>query len=660
MGSAFYPSPVPGVGISAAFDAFIGPGSGADGLTFSLADASVTQPTALGVNGGGEGFSGISGLAVSLDTWANSSDPSSNFVGIATTSSPSQSLNYVTTNTLIPSLINTMHHFVVTTTATGISVTMDGVDVLDYATSLPPYVLVGFTGATGGFNDIHQVQNVAITAGPPLTVPVVTAVSPARGRAREGPRSPSPARTSRARRPSSSAPWPATFSVVNDTSITATAPAGTLGAVDVTVTNGQGTSGTNANDQFTYLPPPPPTVTNVSPTSGSSTGGTPVTISGTNFTGASAVYFGTTAATSFTVNSATTIAATAPAGSGTVDVTVTTGSTSATSANDQFTYVVLPPPPPTLTAVDPLGGPVGSLVTIAGTAFTGATAVNFGANPATFTVNNDLTITATAPAGSGTVDVTVTTPSGTTLVSADDHFTYNTDTPPGLLPSPVAGGWQLNGAAALVPSATPPNLQVTPATNWLAGSAFYPTPVPGSGITASFDAFIGPTAGADGMTFTLADASVAKATALGNNGGGEGFSGIPGIALSLDTWKNAADPSGNFVGIATTSTGQSLNYVTTNASVPSLLNTMHHFVVTTFATGMSVSMDGTQVLNYTTSLPPYVLVGFTGATGGFNDIHQFQNVAITAGPPPPVPSHARLRRPRRFRATPPTKTLLCA
>ena len=59
--------------------------SGADGMTFTLADASVTQPTALGVNGGGEGFSGITGIAVSLDTWQNTTDPSSNFVGIATT-----------------------------------------------------------------------------------------------------------------------------------------------------------------------------------------------------------------------------------------------------------------------------------------------------------------------------------------------------------------------------------------------------------------------------------------------------------------------------------------------------------------------------------------------------------------------------------------------
>ena len=75
------------------------------------------------------------------------------------------------------------------------------------------------------------------------------------------------------------------------------------------------------------------------------------------------------------------------------------------------------------------------------------------------------------------------------------------------IPSPVAGGWQLNGTALLNTTASPPNLQLTAATNWQAGSAFYPIPVPGVGITATFDAFIGSGSGADGLTFTLADAA---------------------------------------------------------------------------------------------------------------------------------------------------------
>jgi hypothetical protein len=81
-----------------------------------------------------------------------------------------------------------------------------------------------------------------------------------------------------------------------------------------------------------------PAVTSVSPSAGPTAGGTSVAISGTGFTGATAVSFGGTPATSFTVNTATSITATAPAHAlGTVDVTVTTaGGTSATSANDQY------------------------------------------------------------------------------------------------------------------------------------------------------------------------------------------------------------------------------------------------------------------------------------------------------------------------------------
>ena len=85
-----------------------------------------------------------------------------------------------------------------------------------------------------------------------------------------------------------------------------------------------------------------PTVTGISPTSGPVAGGTSVTITGTNFTGATAVSFGSTAVTNGTVNSTgTQITVTSPAASssGTVYITVTTsGGTSATSSASQFTY----------------------------------------------------------------------------------------------------------------------------------------------------------------------------------------------------------------------------------------------------------------------------------------------------------------------------------
>ena len=214
----------------------------------------------------------------------------------------------------------------------------------------------------------------------------------------------------------------ASATVNSDTQITATAPAGS-GTVDVTVTTAGGTSATSASDQFTYVALP--TVTGISPSSGSTAGGATVVITGTHLSGATAVVFGATPATGFTVNSATQITATAPAGAvGTVDVRVTTvGGTSATSVADQFTFVA----GPTVSGISPTSGPTsgGTTVVITGTGFTGATAVSFGGTAATgFTVDSATQITASAPAGTGTVDVRVTTPSGTSATSAADQFTY--------------------------------------------------------------------------------------------------------------------------------------------------------------------------------------------------------------------------------------------
>jgi beta-glucanase (GH16 family) len=169
-------------------------------------------------------------------------------------------------------------------------------------------------------------------------------------------------------------------------------------------------------------PPPSPTVISLAPSTGPS--GAPVVITGTNFTGAIGVKFGTTAATAFTVDSATQITATSSPGSGTVDVTVTTaGGTSAISAACHFTYTLAP----AVASLAPNNGLTsgGTSVVITGANFTGASAVKFGTAAATaFTVNSATQITATSPPGSGTVDVTVTTPAGSSANSLADKFIY--------------------------------------------------------------------------------------------------------------------------------------------------------------------------------------------------------------------------------------------
>ena len=221
------------------------------------------------------------------------------------------------------------------------------------------------------------------------------------------------------------------FNVDSPTQITATSPAHALGAVDIAVTTATGTTASSAADTFTFqTPPPAPTVSGVSPTTGNTIGGTSVTITGTNLTGATAVSFDGTPATGVIVVSATQVTATSPAhAAGDADVTVTTpGGTSATSSADKFTYQVLP----VLTSISPTSGPIagGTSVTIHGNNLGDATKVTFGADTAVIGTLSDTQITVTTLAhAAGTVDVQVTTPEGVTPISAADHFTF-TDIPP--------------------------------------------------------------------------------------------------------------------------------------------------------------------------------------------------------------------------------------
>jgi len=99
---------------------------------------------------------------------------------------------------------------------------------------------------------------------------------------------------------------------------------------------------------------PAPTVTGVSPHSIPAGTSSAVTITGTNFTGATAVHFGGSLATSFTVVSDTSITAMPPTSpAGMVDITVTAANgTSAQSAADQFTFDPAPTPQLAATGTD--------------------------------------------------------------------------------------------------------------------------------------------------------------------------------------------------------------------------------------------------------------------------------------------------------------------
>jgi len=158
-----------------------------------------------------------------------------------------------------------------------------------------------------------------------------------------------------------------------------------------------------------------PSISGFSPASG--TAGTTVTITGSNFADASSVTFnGSTA--SFTIDSASQISATVPAGATSGPIAVTTGTGTATSAS-AFTVDASPPAAaPTITGFTPTSGPVGTLVTINGTNLGATTSVAFRGRAAAFTVVSDTQVTATVPGGTKSGAVSVTTRSGSATSAA--------------------------------------------------------------------------------------------------------------------------------------------------------------------------------------------------------------------------------------------------
>jgi hypothetical protein len=160
---------------------------------------------------------------------------------------------------------------------------------------------------------------------------------------------------------------------------------------------------------------PAPTITAVSPDSGTAAGGNPVVITGTNFTNpavTSVTFDGTAAA--FSINSGTRITATAPAhATGSVTVAVTNASGTATATYSYRTGLTLAP------TTGAQGG--GTTVDIYGSNLAGTTAVKFGTRSATFTQLSGTHVQAVSPSGAGSIGVTVAAPGGT---SAPASFFY--------------------------------------------------------------------------------------------------------------------------------------------------------------------------------------------------------------------------------------------
>lgn len=178
-----------------------------------------------------------------------------------------------------------------------------------------------------------------------------------------------------------------------------------------------GAAGNNADEYFVdnIALGLPPVISSFAPTS--ETTGNTVTITGNNFTGATAVSFGGSPAASFTVINDNTITAVVGVGAS-GSVKVVTPVSSETLAG--FTFIP-PLTAPTISSFTPTSGATGATITITGTNFSTATAVNFGGDAAaSFTIVNSTTITAVVASGA-TGSVAVTNPDGFATLAG---FTY--------------------------------------------------------------------------------------------------------------------------------------------------------------------------------------------------------------------------------------------
>ncbi|MEY4071562.1 MAG: hypothetical protein RL721_2176, partial [Candidatus Eisenbacteria bacterium] len=191
---------------------------------------------------------------------------------------------------------------------------------------------------------------------------------------------------------------PAVFEVNSSAQISAVVPAGaTTGAV--TVTN---PAGTGSYSTF-WLPPQ---IASVSPEGGIP--GTPITVTGINFAVVNNVRIGGVNC-SYGISNDNRIVLTVPG--------ATSGPLEIFSFAGTATAPFFVGAPPVVTSFDPLGGGVGTLVTLTGTGFTGTTSVRFGSLSAAFAVQSDTRLQVTVPTGAATSFIEVSNPAGSTMSS---------------------------------------------------------------------------------------------------------------------------------------------------------------------------------------------------------------------------------------------------
>jgi Domain of unknown function (DUF5666)/IPT/TIG domain len=416
---------------------------------------------------------------------------------------------------------------------------------------------------------------------------------------------------------------PAAYSVVSNTSITATVPSGaSTGTITVTNALGTGTSATS----FTVIPLP--TITTFSPTSGAP--GTTVTLTGTGFTGASVTFSGILA--SFIgVISDTSMTAVVPIGASTGAIGVTNMAGSGISSNF-FTVLTAP----TINSFSPTQGVLGTTVTLAGSGFTGASAVQFNGTSASFTVLSNTSLTTVVPTGATTGPITVTNqtgsgispsnftvlgvpqitsftpnsaPVGTTVTLAGSRFTGVTAVK---FNGTAAGSYSLNSDSlmtAVVPTGATTGLITVSNLYGTGTSTSTFTVSAGPGIT-SFT----PISGVAGTTVTITCTDTTGLTSVKFNGISANYTIVSSTSI------RAVVPSTASTGAITMTTSSGLATSSTSFVVLTAVPTLSSFTPTSGSIGSMVTLTGNNFTGATT-------VYFNGTSAGFT---VGSNTSITA------------------------------
>ena len=286
-----------------------------------------------------------------------------------------------------------------------------------------------------------NVFDAPLSQAQPLTSPTVTSITPASG-ATAGGTSVKIKGTGFVSGATVSIGSKATsVTIVSETEITATTTEG-FGKDEVVVSDEKGRF--VWGPLFTYVAPP--VVSSVTPSEGSTVGGTSVKIKGTGFLKGSTVTIGKAATSVVWVSETEVTAKTAAGSAGEVEVVVTDEIAVSATSGVMFTYVT----PPSVTKVEPAVGSTlgGTSVVITGTGFLEGTKVTIGKAVASLKIESATEIVAKTAAGAAGKDEVVASYANGVVSTGGASFTYIA--PPAVSSVSPAEGSALGGTSVKI------------------------------------------------------------------------------------------------------------------------------------------------------------------------------------------------------------------